>query len=162
MSMMRPIHVVCLLVSLLAGVAGGCGRGQERVPVGAQKVHVAVTESEVRLDPAVVRAGDVYVVLDTPGSTVGFATRKATEAETPGPFTDEELERLAQGDWEFTAVEGFADTGCSDAQRAADRGLTGYCGNVFKERLTPGKYAFFICDGDVGAPRSIAVLEVLP
>jgi hypothetical protein len=38
----------------------------------------------------------------------------------------------------------------------------GYCGNVFKETLTPGKYAFFLGDAEGVPPRSIAVLEVLP
>ena len=38
----------------------------------------------------------------------------------------------------------------------------GYCGNVFKETLTPGKYAFFIGDLEGSGPHSVAVLEVRP
>ncbi len=126
-----------------------------------------VTESGVRLDPASVRAGDIYVVLDTPGSGVGFAQRQRGPApETPGPLTDEDLDRLARGDTGGTNIGGFSDSGCSAEQRAEDRGLQGYCGNVFKVILTPGKYAFFTGNLDGGPPgdysQSIAVLEVLP
>jgi hypothetical protein len=116
----------------------------------------------VRLAPATVRAGDIYIVLDTPGSSVGFVMRQRTAAETPGPLDDDELERLARGDTEGTAIGGFNDVGCSPEQRAEDRGQMGYCGNVFREVLTPGKYAFFIGEVDTGAPKSIAVLQVVP
>jgi hypothetical protein len=155
-----------LWLALAVLMLGGCGRGQEAVPAGAQLVSVKATESEVRLDPATVRAGDVYVVLETPGSSVGFVQRKSTAAERPGPLTDEDLARIAHGDTEGTAIDGFDDIGCSPEQRAEDRGRMGPCGNVFKLVLGAGKYAFFA--GDLhGAPPgdrsgSIAVLEVLP
>ena len=147
-------------------VVVGCGRGQEAVPAGAQLIAVSATGSEVRLDPATVRAGDVYVVLETPGSSVGFVQRKSTAAERPGPLTDEDLARLARGDTEGTEIGGFDDSGCSPEQRAEDRGRMGPCGNVFKLVLGPGKYAFFAGDLDGAVPGddsdSIAVLEVLP
>jgi len=154
------------LACLLARTVAGCGRGQAPIPSGAQQVHVVVTGSGVHLDPATVPAGDVYVVLDTPGSSVGFAQRQRTAAETPGPLSDADLDRLSRGDTESTAIGGFGDTGCSAEQRAEDRGQMGYCGNVFKMVLTAGKYAFFAGDLDGGPPGdysgSIAVLEVLP
>jgi hypothetical protein len=144
----------------------GCGRGQMAVPAGAQLVAVSATGSEVQLDPATVRAGDVYVVLETPGSSVGFAQRKSTAAERPGPLTDEDLVRLAHGDTEGTEISGFDDAGCSPQQRAEDRGRMGPCGNVFKLVLAAGRYAFFAGDLDGGPSGdysgSIAVLEVLP
>ena len=152
-----PLGLLLLVIAV-----AGCGRGQATIPPGGQQVHVAVTGSEVRLDPATVRAGDVYVVLDTPGSSVGFARRLRSPAETPGPLSDEDLDRLGRGDTEGTAIGGFDDTGCSAEQRAEDRGLMGYCGNVFKEVLAPGKYAFFLGDADGASVRSIAVLEVMP
>ena len=153
------------LLCVLSVTLSGCGRGQTPVPAGAQLVHVSVVGTEVRLDPATVQAGDVYVVLDTPGSSVGFAQRLRTAAETPGPLTDEDLDRLAHGDTEGTSIGGFDDTGCSAEQRAEDRGRMGPCGNVFKIVLTPGKHAFFTGDiegGPPGVARSIAVLEVIP
>lgn len=164
----RPIGTTTrlMLVCLLAGSLAGCGRGQTPIPNGAQQVHVQVIGSEVRLDPATVPAGDVYVVLDTPRSSVGFAQRQATAGATPGPLRDEDLERLARGDTEGTAIGGFDLLGCSEEQRAEDRGRMGPCGNVFKIELTPGKYAFFSGNLDAGAsgdgPRSIAILEVSP
>jgi len=144
----------------------GCGRGQEAVPAGAQLVAVSATGSEVRLDPATVRAGNVYVVLEIPGSSVGFVQRQSTAAGRPGPLRDQDLARLAHGDTEGTAIEGFDDNGCSPEQRAEERGRMGPCGNVFKLVLGPGKYAFFSGDLDA-APSgdhsgSVAVLEVLP
>src|SRR5688572_322197 len=63
---------------LLVTVLGGCGRPAATIPPGAQQVQVTMSGSEVRLDPAMVRPGDVYVVLDTPGSSVGFAQRMQT------------------------------------------------------------------------------------
>jgi len=164
----RPIGATtCLvLMCLLAGSLAGCGRGQTPIPYGAQQVHVQVIGSEVRLDPATVPAGDVYVVLDTPRSSVGFAQRQATAAETPGPLREEDIERLARGDTQGTAIGGFDNLGCSEEQRAEDRGQMGPCGNVFKVVLTPGKYAFYSGNLDGGAsgegPRSIAILEVAP
>ena len=161
---MRLVRSATLIVlwGLLAGALAACGRGQATIPPGGQQVHVSVTESEVRLDPATVHAGDLYIVLDTPGSGVGFAQRMRTAAETPGPMSDEDLDRLAHGDTEGTAIGGFDDFGCSADQRAEDRGQMGYCGNVFKETLTPGKYAFFVGDPEGEGPQSVAVLEVLP
>lgn len=159
---MRRFGMMVILLGRLAGVLVGCGRGQTPIPPGAQQVHVVVTESEVRLDPATVRAGDVYVVLDTPGSSVGFAQRQRGAAETPGPVSDDDLARLAHGDLEGFGFGGFSDTGCSAEQRAEDRGQMGPCGNVVKTVLTEGKYAFFIHGSDGVTPPSITVLEVLP
>jgi hypothetical protein len=159
-----PMAFGVLCVVVIASVS--CGRGQTPIPYGAQQVHVQVIGSEVRLDPATVPAGDVYVVLDTPRSGVGFAQRQATAAETPGPLREEDIERLARGDTQGTAIGGFDNLGCSEEQRAEDRGQMGPCGNVFKVVLTPGKYAFYSGNLDGGAsgegPRSIAILEVSP
>jgi hypothetical protein len=154
------------MIGLACLSLAGCGRGQTPIPSGAQEVHVGVVGTNVRLDPATVHAGDVYVVLDTPGSSVQFAQRMRSAAETPGPLTDEDLERLAEGDTQGTAIGGFDDLGCSADQRAEDRGRMGPCGNVFRLVLPPGKYAFFSEDLEAdppgGDPRSIAVLEVVP
>jgi hypothetical protein len=163
---MRPISTTLGILGLSVVLLAGCGRGQEAIPAGSQVVVVVATESEVHLEPATVRAGDVYVLLELPGSSVGFAQRKRTATETPGPMTDEDLARLAHGDTEGTAINGFDDSGCSPEQRGEDRGGMGYCGNVSKVVLSAGKYAFFTGNLDGGPPgdysESIAVLEVLP
>lgn len=162
MRVWKSTHWLILTTLLLVA----CGRGQEAVPAGAQLVAVSVTGSAVRLEPATVRAGDVYVVLETPGSSVGFVQRKSTAQDRPGPLTDDDLARLARGDTEGTAIGGFDDVGCSPEQRAQDRGRMGPCGNVFRLVLDAGRYAF-VAGGLDGAPSgdysgSIAVLEVLP
>ncbi len=154
------------IAGLLASGLAGCGRGQTPIPEGAQRIHVVVDGPAVRLDPATIRAGDVYVVLETPGSGVGFAQRQRSAEETPGPLTDEDIDRLAHGDTEGTSIGGFDDTGCSPEQRAEDRGRMGPCGNVFQLTLTPGMYVFFTGNVDGVPPgdysAQIAVLHVVP
>jgi hypothetical protein len=65
---MRRLGTVLGLVGVVAVGLVACGRGQAPIPAGAQQVHVVIAGSTVRLDPDTVPAGDVYVVLDTPGS----------------------------------------------------------------------------------------------
>lgn len=152
-----------LLVGLLVGILVGCGRGQTPIPSGAQEVHVIVTGADVRLDPAVARAGDIYVVLDTPGSSVGYLERKATAEETPGPLTDDDLARIARGgDAGGFNIGGFEAGGCSESQNKEDFGRMGPCGNVVLVTLAAGKYVFFLGTLEEGPPTSMAVLEVLP
>ncbi len=177
--MMRRFATEAILLGLVAGVLVGCGRGQTPIPAGAQVVHVVATESEVRLDPATVRAGDVYLVLDEPlEGSITFVERKRTAADTPGPLDDNDLERLAHGDTEFTSIGGLGVGGCSAAQNAEDRGQMGPCGNVMKVTVRPGKYAILgpgwtmqetepsvdptAAPGGFVPPTSMAVLEVLP
>ena len=173
---MRPLSTAVLLLGLLTGIVAGCGRGQARIPAGAQEVHIVVIESGLRLDRATVRAGDVYVVLDTPRSSVGFVSRMRGNLQID-PLTDDDIARLAHGDTQGLGVGGFDLQGCSDEQRAEDLGQMGYCGNVFKNTLVPGKYAFTgtgwreqqtepLVPPTPGPPGSlpawVAVLEVLP
>lgn len=161
--MMRRASAAILLFGSLATLLAGCGRGASTIPSGAQEVHVIVTGSDVRLDPAVAHAGDIYVVLDTPGSSVGYLERKTTAGETPGPLTDDDLVRIARGgDAGGFSISGFQAGGCSESQNAEDFGRTGYCGNVQQIVLSPGKYVFYTGTIEDGPPDSMAVLEVLP
>jgi len=156
------MRVIGPLIScvVLAIALAGC-RSADPVPAGAQVVHVAVTNDTVSLEPATVHAGDVYVSLEGPVLSVGFAQSVPVAGAEPGPMNDDELKRLAGGSTEGIGVSGF-DVGCSEAQQAEDRGKQGYCGNVRKQPLTVGKYAFFIRGPEGAAPKSIAILEVLP
>lgn len=153
------------LALLLAAGLVGCGPGHEPIPSGAQQVHIVITDSEVRLEPATVRVGDVYLVLDAPaqGSFV-FVQQKTTAEATPGPLTDDDLALLSTGNSQFTAIEGISAGGCSAEQDAEARGQMGYCGNVFQVTLSEGKYAVLgNGPGNPGdPPSSMAVLEVLP
>ncbi len=141
---MRRSGTSTALVGLLVAVLAGCGQGQSTVPPGAQLVHLVATQSEVRLDAASVRAGDVYLQLDEPpdGGSFTFVERKSTEDETPGPMTDNDLERLAHGDTRGTSSSAYGPS-CGGPQ-GADRGhlvAPGVCGNVWKFVLVEGKYA---------------------
>ena len=161
-SLLRAI----IVVGLLGGVAAGCAGGLTPIPSGAQQVHISDADVSVGLQPAAVHAGDVYVVLDGPRQSVVFVAQKRTAEATPGPMSDDDLDRLSRGDTEGTSIEGISVT-CSAEQRAAARGRVGYCGNVYRFTLTPGKYAFLHepPDGDPPQPvppGSMAILEVTP
>ena len=156
--------------SSLAAIAGlavvlvGC-LGSTAVPPGAQMVHVVTSGSDVRLVPATVRTGDIYLVLDEPTTDITLVQRKSTAEETPGPMTDDDLTRIAQGDEEGTAMSGFENSQCSATRRATDSGqlmVPGGCGNVFMVTLSAGKYAILLGGPPMGVPSPTAVLEVLP
>lgn len=174
---MQPLRISIVPIALMTSLVVGCGRGQTPIPPGAQVVHVVATETEVRVDPATVHAGDVYLLLDEPvDGSFAFVERQRTATETPGPLEDDDLERLANGDSEGTAIGGFS-VGCDAAQRAEDRGQMGYCGNVWKVSVVAGKYAILgpgWSEQEIEAsvdptanpagfipPPSMAVLEVL-
>jgi hypothetical protein len=65
------------------------------------------------------------------------------------------------------SMQGFDLVGCTEDERAADRGrlcIPGHCGNVFViPALTPGSYALLVeepIDTAPGTSVPIAVLEV--
>ena len=131
-----------MLAGVLAAGLVGCDRHQILIPDGAQVVRMVVTASEVRLDPATVRAGDVYLVVDGHlESSFTFVERQRSADETPGPLSDDDLERLAHGDSEGTSMSGFHAGGCSPEQIAQDRDKTGYCGYVSMVTVRAGQYA---------------------
>ena len=112
---MRTRTQLLMMSIILLGLLANCGGRATSIPAGAQQVHVAVTESGIRLDPAIVPAGDVYVVLDTPGSSVGFL-----EGEN-GPLSDVTLARVVQtGDSQGTSMQSLEQARL--LRRAARRG----------------------------------------
>jgi hypothetical protein len=152
----------------LVSVLGACaeGRALTSVPPGAQAVHVIVTGPDVRLEPATVRAGDVYIVMDTPGSGVGFVQQQRDPSPaTPGPLTDDDLARLGRGDTQGTSIGGFEHPDCP-ADQPEGPFLDDHCGHIFVVPLMPGKYAFYTGELESLATdpnaASIAVLEVVP
>jgi hypothetical protein len=150
-----------LAVTVLAAL--GC-EGMATIPPGAQQVHISATESTLRIQPAVVQPGDIYVVLDGPQQSVVFVARHRTADSTPGPMSAADLDRVALGDTEGTSMEGLS-VGCSEEQRTRSRGKIGHCGNVYKLVLGAGSYAFLTDSPDRDPPRpvadgSMAVLEV--
>ena len=133
-----PMALVLVMGLLLSGTV----RGTTNVPPGAQMVNVAVSPTQIQVDPTSVPAGDVYVVLVTPRASITITADELAETDIP---TDHNFDLF----------------GCTDAQRAADLGRIGYCGNVFKLTLDPGKYV--ILSTDVGASgQALGRLEVTP
>jgi hypothetical protein len=157
-----------LWAACLVGLVAACGPVQKPVPADAQQVHVIADRSTVRLIPTQVRAGEMYVILDEPTTSVAFVQGKHSADATPGPLTADDLARLARGDTQGTSIGGFDVVGCDATQRAAARNQTkvpGGCGNAFLMTLTPGSYAFMTGDPTaLTAPAKvqIAILDVLP
>jgi hypothetical protein len=148
--MRRPLIGATIAAVVLAAFVAGAGLtacgSSGAIPADAQVVHVTVTQSEVRLDPASVRAGDVYLVLEGPIPAAAIVGRERDDATaagmafTPGPLNDADLARLEQGDWQFT-YSAAMEVSCNPEQQEAMRGRQGQCGNVFKIDVVPGSYA---------------------
>ena len=158
---MRSRDIRLALAALLSGIAIGCTSATP-VPSGAQVVNIAVTPSSVTLQPQTVRAGEVYLELDSPASgSFAFVAGSDSPNATPGPLSPDRIARLRNGDTLHTATIEFSAGGCSSSQDAAARGTTGECGNVRMVTVAPGLYV--IGGGDpalVGSP--LAVLTVTP
>jgi hypothetical protein len=133
-----PAALVLVLGLLVSGIV----RGHTAVPSGAQQVEVEVTATAVRLSPPTVNAGDVYLELVTPRSSITVTEEELLETDIP-------------------THRDFDLRGCTDAQRAEDRGQIGYCGNVFKVTLDARTYVVFSTAAD-GPGQATARLEVLP
>jgi hypothetical protein len=155
------------MIAAIANVGLVACEPSTNVPADAQLVRIRATSGDVRIQPSRAGAGDIYLVLEEPTESIVFVTRKPTAEATPGPLSDEDLARLAHGDAQGTSIEGFETTGCDASHRAADRGklkVPGGCGNVFRVRLAPGKYAILAEDpaAHPGGSTPMAVLDVLP
>jgi hypothetical protein len=153
----QRLFVVTLVAALL-----GCEQAQA-VPPGAQLVHVAIGGGRVQLSSVTAVAGDVYFVIDATDGGFTLIRSKPAENAKEGPMSNLELGRLARGDTQGMAIESFT-IGCAADQRAAARGRTGLCGNVYPITLQAGKYALLAGDvdptGQPGVP--ITILEVVP
>ncbi len=154
--MMRTVTFrgAMVLVTLLATVTAGC-EGHTAIPAGAQEVHATVVGKQVHLAPTTVRAGDVYLVIDTPGADVLLVQSQTSESGTPGGLSDADLARLAHHDTQFMRMtSGFAN--------GEPHGI------VSKLVLTAGNYAFLtdspdaLVVGQVIPPEDIAILSVTP
>ena len=122
---MNVLRRAILLLGLIGGLSTGCSAGLAPIPSGAQQVHVTDTDTSLRLEPATVRAGDVYVVLDGPRQNVVMVSEKRTAEATPGPMSDDDLDRLRRGDTEGTSTEGISPRARpSNAPRLAGRWVT--------------------------------------
>lgn len=142
-SIVRIAWILLLIVTL------ACCATTTAIPLGAQTVNVVATDTAVRLDPTTVRAGDVFFVLDVPHRGVELVSHGGSNAREP--LTANDLARLVQNvDAEGLALESLS-VSC--------------CGNIFKESLRAGTYAFILRDATAGVgrpPEALAVLKVSP
>jgi len=147
---------------LVAGSMAGCERVLV-VPSGVQTVHATVTRDSVRLEPATVHEGMVYLTVDSDGTELELVGGAAIGGGDTDPralvgLTDEHLDAVLHGD--------LVDTYISSGFRSG-----GELGNASElGELPAGKY-LFLPDGIVilepGAYDSIpldvvALLEVVP
>ena len=149
-----------LIATVLATLLAGCGCSSP-VPSGAQILHVAVGPNDIRLSPATVHAGDVYIVMDVPCTSVGLAWRSQGSVEVT-PLTDDDIARLRKGDFQDTGSTGFESGDCSSPAASPNGYRFGECGNAENWPLGAGKYAFFLQGPDGITPRVVTVLEVVP
>ncbi len=137
------------MLGLLSGVLAGC-EGHTAIPPGGQELHFTVIGSEIHLAPTTALAGDIYIVVDTPGAEIFLVERKATAEEEPGPMSDDDLVRVARGD-----TQGMSVTCCFETREPH--------GNIHKVVLSAGKYAFTLASPEQGpVPLEMALLQVLP
>ncbi|HET8777165.1 MAG TPA: hypothetical protein VFN76_05855 [Candidatus Limnocylindria bacterium] len=160
----RPNANPALALLCMGALVAACTAGSQPIPSGARTVHVVITDDAVELDPSVVGAGDVYLVLDEAvhKSFVLFGRQTSADA-SPGPLSEGDIARIGEGDTQGTFMTGLDAGGCSAEQDAAARGQLGPCGNVMKISLSPGLYAILGDSPDAaGEPLPIGVLEVTP
>jgi hypothetical protein len=128
------------------------------IPDGGQVVHAVIAGGAIRLDPATARAGDVYLVVDTPDTSVVFIEGMAAPEASAGPLSDSQIDALREsGRTYHTAI-----TCCymHDSRGGASAKLA----------LPAGKYVFVIDDPaqSFGPDRgpipsaAMAVLQVNP
>jgi len=152
---LRGLRSIALAV--VVGTPAACFPGPISVPPEGQRVEVVIDGDTITLDPTTVRAGDVYLVLVRPGTSMLLVERKSTPEETPGPLSEAELDRVRRGDTFHTAITG----GFANGEPY---------GNVSRIVVTPGLYAFLVEEPELLAARSggvippgkMAVLVVTP
>ncbi len=128
------------------------------IPEGATNVvHVHPEPDNLQLDPAKVKAGVVYFVIEGPGTDFSLVRRKAAADADAIGMTAAQIAAVRNGDYQFTQAEGYSVSCAPDAwteERHWDD-----CRENSMVTLTPGLYAIVNEPGD--API-MAVLEVEP
>jgi hypothetical protein len=123
-------------------------------------VHVELSGMEVRLQPDIVQAGDVYLVVDTPGAgpvVISSGAGGSGSAADLAPLSDQDLARLREGSTYLMTISAGYGTGAPH-------------GNVHKLVLDAGHYALLadnperlaMANGGTIPSAQLAVLEVLP
>lgn len=143
----RAVAALWLGLLLVLGSVAGC-EGRTVVPPGAQEVHLTIDGAGIHLAPATVRAGQVYLVIDTPGATPLMIQQLETDTGPPGGLSDERLASVMAGDSYHTMItSGFANGGEPH-------------GNATRLELSPGRHAFTTHEPS-GAPFRTGELAIL-
>lgn len=163
MTPLRAPRGIAVAVAAIAAaaVASACDVHEPVViPAGAQVVRVTVSEAEVVVQPASVRAGDVYLVNEGPAQSFTFVARSSgPDAETE-PLSDADVQHLARGDFQFTSMELFS-VSCAPDQWTEERHWEG-CGENVPLTLSAGSYVILAGAEEPGVAPVMAVLEVVP
>jgi hypothetical protein len=133
--------------AVLAGTGATACTCKLSVPPDAQAVHLTMDDAGIHLDPDTVRAGDVYLVIDTYG-----ASPILVQDDGGAGLSHERLEAVLAGDAYRTWISaGFASGGEP-------------YGNVNRLELTPGVHVFTTQDlaGMPLEPEKYALLNVTP
>jgi hypothetical protein len=151
-------RAVLLTAAAAAALVGCDAHSPIVVPSGAQVVHAVAGDASVRLDPTTARAGEVYLVVDTPDTSLVFIQGMPAAEASAGPLSDDQIDTLA----DTGTVGGTSVTCCYmyDPRGGASARL----------HLSAGKYLLVVDDPalavgpDLGPIPSgaMAVLEVVP
>jgi hypothetical protein len=150
------VRAALLMAAAAFGLVGCDAHAPIVVPSGAQVVHAVIDGGTVRLAPATAHAGEVYLVVDTPDTSLVFIQGMPAPEASAGPLSDEQIDALAgTGSTYHTSI-----TCCymNDPRGGASAKLA----------LTAGKYVLLVDDParalgpDLGPIPSgaMAVLEV--
>ncbi len=142
-------------------VLAACEPPQVVIPDGATNVvHVHLDAETVRLDPATVRAGDVFFVIEGPGPAFSLVRWLGAPDAEPRGLTPAEITRLRDGDYVWTQLDSY-NVRCDPNAWTEERHWQG-CRENAMVPLLPGMYAIVAGSGDGGVAPIMAVLEVEP
>jgi hypothetical protein len=157
---MRTFVARAALVALVA-VAAACDvHAPVVIPAGAQVVRVRAAPAVVEVVPASVRAGDVYLVMEGPEPAISFVSHSAGPGEPASGMGEDQIERVALGDYQSTRIEGFAVT-CAPERWTEGTHWEG-CGENVRLTLSEGLYVVIVGAETPGVAPVMDVLEVTP
>ena len=155
------LRIATRLVLPLILVLAACQPPTVEIPPEAEVVHVSLTDESVRLEPPTVQAGDVYFVIEGPGTAFTLVRRLTAPGAEPTGMTREGIDRVARGDFQSTQLEGF-EVSCAPDAWDPERHWQG-CRENSMTTLTEGVYAILGPGGEEpGVPPVMDVLEVTP
>ena len=158
--MPKPERLVLVALSLLLiGAFCRCEEHALVVPSGSQIITATLTRGSVRVEPATVHAGTVYVHVDSDGTElffIGGLDPAISPRPGPDPLTDEHLAAVLGGDLYHTFQMSGLESG-------------GQPNTGTKLELQAGKYLLMpyglvtLAPGASSLSRdAVAVLEVVP